>query len=66
MRELTAVPIDPGTRINIQTREVPACVKVTLAQALFEAIHRDFERPEVRADYERWKSEREARKVSSL
>jgi hypothetical protein len=65
MRELTAVPVDPGTKISIQTREVPACVRVTLAQTLFEAIHRDFERPEVRADYERWKAEREARKVRS-
>jgi hypothetical protein len=65
MMELTAVPVDPGTRINIQTKEIPACVKFTLAQSLYEVIHRDLQDPEIRADYERWKAEREARKARS-
>lgn len=43
---------------HVITKEIPPSVQFTLAQAAFEAIRRDFERPEVREDYERWKSAR--------
>ncbi len=43
---------------HVITKEIPPSVQFTLAQAAFEAIRRDFERPEVREDYERWKAAR--------
>lgn len=43
---------------HVITKEIPPSVQFTLAQAAFEAIKRDFERPEVREDYERWKAAR--------
>ncbi|WP_217960204.1 hypothetical protein [Acutalibacter muris] len=43
---------------RVITKEIPPSVQFTLAQAAFEAIRRDFERPEVREDYERWKAAR--------
>lgn len=45
---------------HVITKEIPQSVQFTLAQAAFEAIKRDFERPEVREDYERWKAARAA------
>lgn len=45
---------------HVITNEIPQSVQFTLAQAAFEAIKRDFERPEVREDYERWKAARAA------
>ena len=51
-----AVPEAPAPRLD--TGKVPRHIKTTLAQALFDAINADFQRPEVRADYERWKAER--------
>ena len=43
---------------HIITKEIPSSGQFTLAQAAFEAIKRDFERTEVREDYERWKAAR--------
>lgn len=43
---------------RVITKEIPPSVRFTLAQAAFEAIKRDFEQPEVREDYERWKAAR--------
>lgn len=43
---------------HVNTKEIPPSVQFTLAQAAFEAIKRDFEQPEVREDYERWKAAR--------
>lgn len=43
---------------HVIIKEIPPGVQFTLAQAAFEGIRRDFERPEVREDYERWKAAR--------
>ena len=61
MRRLTTVPVDSGTPVHINTSDIPAHVATNLAQALFEAIHREYENPEVQADYRRWKEERAKR-----
>ncbi|MDE6260381.1 MAG: hypothetical protein K2M42_05895 [Oscillospiraceae bacterium] len=45
---------------HVITKDIPSSVRFTLAQAAFEAIRRDFEQPEVREDYERWKAARAA------
>lgn len=54
-----AVPVDSGTQVQIKTSDIPAFVAVNLAQAAFEALHRAWENPEIQADYQRWKAERQ-------
>lgn len=61
MKRLATVPEGSGTTVHINTSDIPAHVATNLAQALFEAIHREYDDPEVRADFERWKAERQAR-----
>lgn len=56
-RKIT-VPVDSGTPVQIKTSNIPAFVAVNLAQSAFTAIHKAWENPEIRADYERWKAER--------
>ena len=62
MREPVAV-LTVDNRRGIQTSSIPAAVAMNLGQALFEAVKRDFQRPEVQADFERWKAERAAREA---
>lgn len=54
-----AVPVDSGAPVQINTGDIPAFVAVNLAQAAFEALHRAWENPEIQADYQRWKAERQ-------
>lgn len=63
MRRMTTVPVDSGTQVHINTSDIPAHVATNLAQAVFEAIHREYADPEVQADYQRWKAERERSRV---
>lgn len=48
-------------RVHIEVGSIPAHAATNIAQVVFEAIHRDFEDPAVRADYEEWKKIRGAR-----
>ena len=57
MREPIAV-LTVDNRRGIQTKTIPAAVAMNLGQALFEAVKKDFQRPDVQADFERWKAER--------
>lgn len=59
MRRLTTVPESSGTTVHINTSDIPAHVATNLAQALFEAIHREYEDPAIQEDYRRWKAERQ-------
>lgn len=61
MRNLKAVPIDPGTTVHIVTGDIPDYVATNLAQVVFNEIHRAFEDPAVQEDYKRWKEERAKR-----
>lgn len=54
-----AVPVDSGTQVQVNTGDIPAFVAVNLAQATFEALHRAWENPAIREDYEWWKAERQ-------
>jgi hypothetical protein len=56
---MATVPVDSGTTVHINTSDIPAHVATNLAQALFEAIHREYEDPAVQEDYRRWKAERQ-------
>lgn len=40
---------------------VPSYVKENIAQVVYTSALRDWNNPEIRADYERWKAERKAR-----
>ncbi len=59
MKRMATVPVDSGTTVHINTSDIPAHVATNLAQALFEAIHREYEDPAVQEDYRRWKAERQ-------
>ncbi|MBQ6611897.1 MAG: hypothetical protein IJH70_15865 [Oscillospiraceae bacterium] len=60
MKKIVVVPLsDPG--INIDTRKIPSYTATDLAQAALSAVRQDYQRPEVREEYERWKAERERR-----
>lgn len=59
--QLTAVPIAPGTTVQFETSEIPAFVRRNVAQIVFAEVHRLFEDPAVKADYEEWKAKRYAR-----
>ena len=61
-KNLRAVPVDPGIRITINTDAIPDYVAMNLAQAVIEMAKREFEKPGVREDFERWKKERYSRK----
>lgn len=62
MRELIAVPVDTGTAVHIDTSKISAHTATSLAQAALAAIQRDYLRPDIQEDYQRWKAEREARR----
>lgn len=55
----TTVPVDSGTSVRIKTSNIPAFVAGNLAQSAFEAIHRAWENPEIQADYQHWKANRQ-------
>ena len=58
-----AVPTDTdGPRFRASS--VPSHVRTNLAQVAHDAILQSFQDPAVRADYERWKSERDMRRAT--
>ncbi|MCD8145148.1 MAG: hypothetical protein LUD79_07415 [Oscillospiraceae bacterium] len=59
-KELQAAPVDPAAMPHISTSEIPKYVQFSLAQAAYNAIQQDFQRPEFQEGYQRWKAEREA------
>ena len=60
MKNLKAVPVDPGTRITINTDAIPDYVAMNLAQATIALVKREFAKPGVREDFEHWKAKRTA------
>lgn len=42
------------------TSRKPPCITSHLARAVFTAVLKDYQRPEVQEDYRRWKKERTA------
>lgn len=63
MKKLKAVPVDPNVRITINTDAIPDYVAMNLAQATIEMTKREFAKPGVREDFERWKAKRAALKA---
>lgn len=43
---------------TLDVRMIPQYERQNVAQIVFDAVQREFQRPEVREDYERWKEER--------
>lgn len=46
---------------TLDVRTIPQYERQNVAQIVFDAVQREFQRPEVREDYERWKEERRKR-----
>lgn len=59
MPNMKAVLITPASPLD--TAQIPGHVARNLAQVAHKAILRDWSNPEIRADFERWKAERETR-----
>lgn len=59
-QSMKAVPVNPGTRIEIHTADIPAHVGTDLAQSAFEAIRKVYADPSIQAEYRKWRAEREA------
>jgi len=49
----------------LDVRTIPQYERQNVAQIVFDAVQREFQRPEVREDYERWKEERRKRPVGA-
>lgn len=58
-KEPVAVMVKSSRRIDVDS--IPPYVAMNLAQAAYNAAKEAYQRPEIRADYERWKAERNAR-----
>jgi hypothetical protein len=59
MNELKAVPVltCPAPRINHGA--IPRHTQSNIARLVLDAVQRDFQRPEIKEDYERWLAQRE-------
>lgn len=64
MPDMRAVLITPAAPLD--TAQIPGHVARNLAQVAHRALLRDWNDPTIRADYERWKVERSARKKGSM
>lgn len=58
-KEPVAVMVKSGGKIDVDS--IPPYAAMNLAQAAYNAAKEAYQRPEIRADYERWKAERNAR-----
>lgn len=62
MERMTAVPVNTGTPVQIDTKKIPGYVAHNIAQVLHKSIWEAWNDPVIRAEYERWKQERDAAK----
>lgn len=58
-KNITAVPVDTGETVHIETAAIPGYVAVDLAQSVFRAIHQAQRDPAIMEEYRKWKAERE-------
>ena len=58
MERMTAVPVNTGTTVQIDTKKIPGYVAHNIAQVLHKSIWEAWNDPDIRAEYERWKQER--------
>lgn len=52
-KNLKAVPTT-GTMPRLDTKKIPKAERVNIGQLVFDAVQREFQNPEIRAEYERW------------
>ena len=62
-KNLKAVPTT-GTMPLLDTKKIPKAERANIDQLVFDAIQREFQNPEVRAEYERWKADRAAKGIA--
>ena len=46
------------------TGTMPKAERANIGQLVFDAIQREFQNPEIRAEYERWKADRAAKGIA--
>ena len=62
-KNLKAVPTT-GTMPQLDTKKIPKAERANIGQLVFDAIQREFQNTEVRAEYERWKADRAAKGIA--
>lgn len=62
-KNLKAVPTT-GTMPRLDTKKIPKAERANIGQLVFDAIQREFQNPEIRAEYERWKADRAAKGIA--
>ena len=62
-QHLKAVPTT-GTMPRLDTKKIPKAERANIGQLVFDAIQREFQNPEIRAEYERWKADRAAKGIA--
>ena len=53
-----------ATSGRFDPKSVPSYVWENIAQVLYNSVLRDWNNPEIREDYERWKAERDAKSTA--
>ena len=53
-----------ATSGRFDLKSVPSYVWENIAQVLYNSVLRDWNNPEIREDYERWKAERDAKSTA--
>lgn len=56
-----ATPAAANATVEIDTASIPAYTGVHIAQFTLEALRRDYARPEVQEEYQKWKAARAVR-----
>lgn len=62
-KNLKAVPTT-GTMPRLDTKKIPKAERANIGQLVFDAIQREFQNPEIRAEYERWKADQAAKGIA--
>ncbi len=62
-KNIKAVPTT-GTMPRLDTKKIPKAERVNIGQLVFDAVQREFQNPEIRAEYERWKANRAAKGIA--
>ena len=62
-KNLKAVPTT-GTMPRLDNKKITEAELANIGHWVFDAIQREFQNPEIRAEYERWKADRAAKGIA--
>lgn len=58
MERKTAVPVNTGTTVQIDTEKIPTTAAYVFTRTIHQTIWQAWNDPVCRAEYEKWKQER--------